>query len=76
MGGIMNVIVTAQVTYEMTDVADTAEVIQRFQSALYTGSFDRRNKNYIGTKEMFITEMNRDFTFMESPQIWEIEEIA
>jgi hypothetical protein len=76
MGGIMNVIVTAQVTYEMTDVADTAEAIQRFQDSLYRGSFDRLNKNYIGTKEMFITEMNRDGTFMESPQIWEIEEIA
>jgi hypothetical protein len=71
----MNIIVTAQVTYEMTDVKDIEEAVQRFQDALYRGTFDQ-SKQYIGTKEMFITEMTDDGTFMESPQMWEIEEVA
>jgi hypothetical protein len=31
---------------------------------------------YIGTKEMFGTEMTEEGTFMEHPQIWEEEEVA
>jgi hypothetical protein len=30
---------------------------------------------YIGTKQLFATEMTDEGTFMASPQMWEMEEV-
>ena len=71
----MNVIVTAQVTYEIFDVANFEEAVEVFQTCATGSARYMEGANYIGTKEMFGTEMNEDGTFKTHPQIWELEEV-
>lgn len=69
----MNVIVTAEVTYEFADVKSVEHAIEVYQSCVKRHLWD--NTQYIGTKQMFITEMNEDGTFMDFPEIWDIEDV-
>jgi hypothetical protein len=71
----MNVIITAQVTYEIFGAEDIEEAVKVFQSSVKGKVSWDDGGEYIGTKEMFITEMTDEGTFMESPQMWEIEEV-
>jgi|APGre2960657373_1045057.scaffolds.fasta_scaffold180602_2 hypothetical protein len=70
----MNVIVTAEVTYELTNVENFDEVISIFQTCVMSVR-NMEGVSYIGTKQLFATEMTDEGTFMESPQIWEMEEV-
>lgn len=70
----MNIIVTAQVTYEIQDVKDFDEAVSVFQSCVKTVRH-MEGVQYIGTKELFATEMADDSTFMTHPQMWEKEEV-
>jgi hypothetical protein len=72
----MNIIITAQVTYEISDVKDFEEAKNIFQTCVLAESYRMEGVEYIGTKEMFGTEMTEEGTFMEHPQIWEEEEVA
>ena len=72
----MNIIVTAQVTYEISDVKDFEEAKKIFQTCVIAESYRMEGVQYIGTKEMFGTEMAEDGTFLTHPQIWEEEEVA
>lgn len=68
----MNIIVTAQVTYEIYGVQDIQEAVSVFQECVVKRIDDTQ---YIGTKELFATEMSDEGTFLTHPQIWEIEEV-
>jgi hypothetical protein len=70
----MNVIVTAEVTYELTNVENFDEVISIFQTCVMSVR-NMEGVAYVGTKQLFATEMTDEGTFMESPQIWEMEEV-
>lgn len=72
----MNIIVTAQVTYEISDVKDFEEAKKIFQTCVIAESYRMEGVQYIGTKEMFATKMNEDWTVPENPTIWEEEEVA
>ena len=70
----MNIIITAQVTYELTDVENFDEAVSVFQSCV-KAVCHTKGVQYIGTKELFATEMADDGTFMTHPQMWELEEV-
>lgn len=70
----MNIIVTAQVTYEISDVKDFEEAKNIFQSCVKAVRH-MEGVQYIGTKQLFATEMTDDGTFMTHPQMWEKEEV-
>ena len=70
----MNIIITAQVTYELTDVENFDEAISIFQSCVKAVRH-MEGVQYIGTKQLFATEMADDGTFMTHPQMWEKEEV-
>jgi hypothetical protein len=70
----MNIIITAQVTYEIVDVANFDEAVSVFQSCVKAVRHIE-GVQYIGTKELFATEMTTNGTFVTHPQIWEKEEI-
>lgn len=71
----MNIIVTAQVTYEIADVKDLDDAISIFQQCVKTEARQMEGVNYIGTKHLFATEMDADFMFDSHPRIWEREEV-
>jgi hypothetical protein len=71
----MNIIITAQVTYEIQDVQDFDEAVSVFQQCVIRGTRQMEGVQYVGTKELFGTEMTEEMTFMTHPQIWEKEEV-
>lgn len=71
----MNIIVTAQVTYEIADVQNIEEAISVFQQCVTSEAGHMEGVTYTGTRELFATEMNADMTFDSNPQIWEREEV-
>ena len=71
----MNIIVTAQVTYEIQDVKDFDEAVSVFQQCVKSEARQMEAVQYVGTKELFATEMTEEMTFMTHPQIWEKEEV-
>lgn len=71
----MNIIVTAQVTYEIQDVEDFDEAVSVFQQCVKGSYHHIEGVAYCGTKELFATEMTEEMTFMTHPQIWEKEEV-
>ncbi len=70
----MNVIVTAEVTYELRDIENLDDVISIFQTCVKSVRH-MEGVAYIGTKQLFATEMTDEGTFMASPQMWEMEEV-
>ena len=71
----MNIIITAQVTYEIFDVANFEEAVEVFQTCVTGSARYMEGVEYSGTKEMFGTEMTEEGTFMTHPQMWELEEV-
>lgn len=69
----MNIIVTAQVTYEIYDVKDITEAIDVYKECVKKRTVS--DTQYIGIKELFATEMSDEGTFLTHPEIWEIEEV-
>lgn len=72
----MNIIITAQVTYEVSDVENFEEAVDVFQTCVTGNARYMEGVEYCGTKEMFATEMTEEGTFIANPQIWEREEVA
>ena len=71
----MNIIVTAQVTYEIQDVNNFDDAVSVFQQCVKSEARQMEGVSYIGTKELFATEMTEEMTFMTRPQMWEKEEV-
>lgn len=71
----MNIIITAQVTYEITDVQNIDEATDIFYQCVTREARHMEGVTYIGTRELFATEMKDDMTFDSNPQIWEREEV-
>ena len=71
----MNIIVTAEVTYEIFDVANFEEAVSIFQTCVKTETYRMEGVEYIGTKEMTGTELSDEGTFTAHPQMWEMEEV-
>ena len=69
----MNIIVTAQVTYEIYGVKDITEAIDVYKECVKKRTVS--DTQYIGIKELFATEMSDEGTFLTHPEIWEIEEV-
>ena len=72
----MNIIVTAEVTYEIQDVKDLEQAISIFQTCVTSEARHMEGVTHCVTKNLFATEMNDDMTFDTNPQIWEVEEVA
>lgn len=72
----MNIIVTAQVTYEIYDVDNVDDAISVFQQAVTAKARHLDDVSYIGTKELFATEMSDEGEFLTHPQMWEVEEVV
>lgn len=71
----MNIIITAEVTYEIQDVLDLEEAISIFQTCVTSEARQMEGVTYCGTKNLFATEMNEDMTINSNPTIWEMEEV-
>ena len=71
----MNIIVTAEVTYEIFDVENFEEAIAVFQTCVTGNARYMEDVEYIGTKEMTGTELSDEGTFLTHPQMWEKEEV-
>lgn len=69
----MNLIITAQVTYEIYGVKDVHEGVDIFKQSVIKRLDDTQ---FIGIKELFATEMAEDGTFLTHPEIWEIEDVV
>lgn len=69
----MNIIVTAQVTYEIYGVKDIHEAVDIYKECVKKWSVT--DTQYIGIKELFATELSDEGTFKTDPEIWEIEDV-
>ena len=66
----MNVIITAEVTYEIQDVKSIDDVKDIFLTCVTAEARHMEGVTHIGIKEAFATEMNEDGTINSNPQIW------
>ena len=71
----MNIIITAQVTYEITDVDSFGDALSIFQQCASSEAHQMEGVEYIGTKELFATEMTGQNSFDQSPKTWEINQV-
>lgn len=71
----MNIIITAQVTYEISDVENFEEAVGIFQQCVTSESYHMDGVSYTGTKELFATEMTEEHGFDPFPKTWEMEEV-
>lgn len=71
----MNIIITAEVTYEIYDVETFDDAVEVFQTAVTGTARYMEGVDYSGTKNLFATAMEEDGTFSQHPQIWEKEEV-
>lgn len=71
----MKVTVTALVTYEIYDVETFDDAVDVYQQCVKAEARHLDGVQYIGTKEMFLTEMTDDGEFMSHPTIVEIDEV-
>lgn len=71
----MNVIITAEVTYEIQDVNTIEEAQNIFFTCASSEARHMENVYYVGMKEMFATEMNNDGTIDSNPKTWELGEL-
>ena len=71
----MNIIITAEVTYEIQGVKDINEARSIFQTCVASEARHMEGVSYVGSKEAFATKMNEDMTIDPNPQTWELGEI-
>jgi hypothetical protein len=71
----MNIIITAEVTYEIYDVETFDDAVLVFQTAVTSTARYMEGVDYTGTKNLFATAMEEDGTFSQHPKIWEKEEV-
>ena len=70
----MNVIVSAIVTYEVSGVGSFQDSVAIFQQCVKSVRMVE-GVQYIGTKDLFATELTKDGEFRSNPRFFEIEEV-
>ena len=71
----MNVVITAEVTYEITGIGSIEEAKQIFFNCVSDRNRHVENVYFVGLKEMFATQMNNDGTISSVPNTWELGEM-